>query len=173
MHEYLTRLIDHLEWADARAVASLSSVSDPPAEALGVLAHVLGAEHVWIARLEQREARVAVWPELTVEECAELGRENVRALRRMLASWDADALAGEVPYTNSAGAAFRSRRDDILLHIVMHGMYHRGQVALLVRGAGLEPSPTDYIAFVRGAPAARTITATSAPRRNSSESAPR
>ena len=46
--------------------------------------------------------------------------------------------------------------EDMLLQVVLHGCYHRGQVALVVRGAGAEPSPTDYIAFVRGAPAAVT-----------------
>jgi len=36
----------------------------------------------------------------------------------------------------------------------MHGCYHRGQVAMLIRDGGGTPAPTDYIAFVRGAPAA-------------------
>ena len=167
MHQYLERLIDHLDWADARAIASLAATGAPPPDAVRLMAHVVGTEHLWLARLEGRDAQLAVWPELSVNECAERSRENVRELRRLLASWDAERLGGEVAYVNSAGVAFRSRREDILIHIAMHGMYHRGQVALLVRGAGLEPSPTDYIAFRRGVPAARTVTATSAPRRNS------
>jgi uncharacterized damage-inducible protein DinB len=44
--------------------------------------------------------------------------------------------------------------DDILLHVALHGSYHRGQVALLVREAANKPAPTDYIGFVRGVPAA-------------------
>ena len=36
----------------------------------------------------------------------------------------------------------------------MHGSYHRGQVAMLLRQSGAEPLPTDYIVFVRGVPAA-------------------
>jgi len=50
--------------------------------------------------------------------------------------------------------AFRSRVEDILLHVVLHGCYHRGQVAIALREAGAEPSATDFIAFVRGVPAA-------------------
>ena len=38
--------------------------------------------------------------------------------------------------------------------LLLHGAYHRGQIALLLREGGAEPAPTDYIAFVRGAPAA-------------------
>jgi hypothetical protein len=41
--------------------------------------------------------------------------------------------------------------------IALHGAYHRGQVALVVRGGGGEPASTDYIGFVRGVPAARTV----------------
>jgi len=38
---------------------------------------------------------------------------------------------------------------DILLHVAMHGQYHRGQINQLLRGAGLEPISVDYIVFVR------------------------
>jgi uncharacterized damage-inducible protein DinB len=55
---------------------------------------------------------------------------------------------------NSAGQAFTSTVEDILLHVCLHGQYHRGQVALLLREAGAAPATTDYIAFARGAPTA-------------------
>ena len=57
-------------------------------------------------------------------------------------------------YRNSAGTAFDSRIDDILMHVAVHGAYHRGQVALSLRQEGVRPNPTDYIAFIRGAPTA-------------------
>ena len=57
----------------------------------------------------------------------------------------------------SAGQAFRSTLEDILLHVALHGAYHRGQLAMLVRDGHGEPAPTDYIAFVRGVAAARTV----------------
>jgi len=115
---------------------------------------VLGAEHVWLARLRQQPAQVAVWPTLDLDACSTLAQTNHVEFSALLASLDATDLEGEVPYTNSAGIAFRSSRRDILLHVALHGCYHRGQVALALREAGAEPEPTDYIAFVRGAPAA-------------------
>ncbi|HYJ78559.1 MAG TPA: DinB family protein [Longimicrobiaceae bacterium] len=63
-------------------------------------------------------------------------------------------LDREVPYINSAGQGFQSTIGDILLHVALHGAYHRGQVAAAVRARGGAPVPTDYIAFVRGVPAA-------------------
>jgi uncharacterized damage-inducible protein DinB len=31
-----------------------------------------------------------------------------------------------------------------------HGVYHRGQIALLLRVGGAEPLATDYIVYARG-----------------------
>ena len=39
--------------------------------------------------------------------------------------------------------------EDVLLHVVMHSVYHRGQIATEVRAAGHTPAYTDYIQAVR------------------------
>lgn len=115
---------------------------------------MLGAEHVWLARLRQRPAEAAVWPRLDLDGCDALAAATHAGFEALLAGLDAAALDRAIPYTNSAGVAFRSTPRDILLHVALHGCYHRGQVALELRQNGAEPQPTDYIAFVRGAPAA-------------------
>ena len=120
-------------------------------------APVLGAEPVWLARIAGKPASVAVWPRLTLDGCARLAAENTAALRRLLREETPEFLAREVTYTNSAGRTYDSRIDDILLHVALHGAYHRGQVALIVRMAEGIPAPTDYIAFVRGDPAATRV----------------
>jgi len=151
----LNKLLDHLEWADRRVLDSLLAMPHPDARALDLYAHVLGTEHVWLSRILERTPREKVWPQLSLEAAAILAAENAAALRALLASNSPDQLQRRVAYTNSAGLAFESTVEDMLLQVVLHGCYHRGQVALVVRGAGAEPSPTDYIAFVRGAPASR------------------
>ena len=150
----LERLFAHLRWADGRTQAALRAAQAPPAKALELYAHILGAEHVWLARLRQEPAKVAVWPTCNLDACCELADANHAEFAALLAALDSAALDGEVPYTNSAGLGFHSTRFDMLLHVALHGCYHRGQVALLLRQSGAEPQPTDYIAFVRGAPAA-------------------
>ena len=150
----LTKLLDHLEWADRRVLDSLRAMSHPDQRAIDLYAHVLGAEHVWLSRVLLREPREKVWPDLTLERAASLAAENAAGLRALLESLPADELQRNVPYRNSAGVPFESSIEDMLLQVMLHGSYHRGQVAMIVRGAGAEPSPTDYIAFIRGAPAA-------------------
>ena len=153
MRTVLARLLDHLRWADALILEALREAT-PPAGALEIYGHVLGAEHTWLARLEGSEATVAVWPALDAEACGALAEENAGRLGSFLAACDDEALRQGVRYRNSAGREFDSTVGDILTHVAMHGQYHRGQVNLLLRQAGLRPAPVDYIAFVRGEPAA-------------------
>lgn len=154
MTSYLTKLVDHLAWANEHVLDGLRTAPGTDPRSLQLLAHVLGAEHVWLSRLAQRPPRYAVWPTLSLDECVALAAENVTELRSWVEHLTPADLAREVAYTNSAGRAFRSTVEDIVLHVALHGTYHRGQVALVVRGSGGEPAPTDFIAFVRGAPAA-------------------
>ena len=163
MIDVLQRLYAHLRWADERALEALRAApGTQAAPALQLLGHILGAEQVWLARLNRRPATVAVWPELALDECVELAAATHRELEALLTVLSDADLRRDVPYTNSAGQHFRSTRLDILLHVALHGTYHRGQVAQLIRQGGGTPAPTDYIAFVRGTPAA---TRGSTPRR--------
>jgi uncharacterized damage-inducible protein DinB len=54
-----------------------------------------------------------------------------------------------VSYKNSQGETWSSRKDDILMHLITHGTYHRGQVATAMRAAGFTPAYTDFIHSIR------------------------
>lgn len=152
--EYFARLIDHMAWADQRTLASLRSISDPPARAVELFAHIIGAEHVWLSRVSSTTSPVTTWPSLTLDDAERLSKQSIDGFRRVVSSLTAERLQQPVTYLNSAGDRFTSTIEDILTHVAMHGSYHRGQIAAAVRGAGGTPSPTDYIAFTRGSPAA-------------------
>lgn len=154
MLEWLQRLVNHLAWADSRVLEGLRADPGSDAAAIEYFAHVLAAEHVWLTRITGATRELEVWPKLSLDECAAIGERNRRELEALIGGLRPDDLAREVSYINSAGDAFKSRVDDILLHVMLHGAYHRGQVSLMVRRSGGTPMPTDYIAFVRGAPAA-------------------
>jgi len=152
--DHLGRLYAHLRWADALTVRSLREAEHAPARALELLAHVVAVAEVWLSRIEGRPASVPVWPQLDLDGCERVAAPTHEELARLRASLDEAGLARLVHYRNSAGLEFDSRVDDILLHVAMHGAWHRGQIATLLRAAGDEPAPSDYIAFVRGVPAA-------------------
>ncbi len=152
----LRRLAEHCFWADAALLEALRGTPSPPAEAVREYAHIIGTEETWLARLEGRPARTAVWPEAAVNELVPLTTMVGAALRDYLERLTPATLARDVTYRNSAGLTFTNTVGDILFHLMLHGQYHRGKVNLLLRQAGVGPRPADYIAFVRGVPAATT-----------------
>jgi uncharacterized damage-inducible protein DinB len=151
--EQLKRLMEHADWANAQLVAALSRqpVAD---DVIELFAHVLGAEEVWLSRLEGRKATLAVWPALSVAQLAGTAASTALGWRAYMGRLTPNDMGREVSYVNSAGQAFTSTIADIITHVAMHGSYHRGQVSLRVRRDGGTPTPTDFIAFVRGSPAA-------------------
>jgi uncharacterized damage-inducible protein DinB len=148
------QMIDHMHWANTRALEALRGVTRPNTQLVELFCHVLAAEHVWHARLVGGSTGYPVWPKLSLDECERLALENHGRLKAYVAGRDAAALQQPVTYTNSAGEAFTSTAAEILTHVAMHGSYHRGQIAWQLRADGEIPRPTDYIAFTRGAPAA-------------------
>ena len=155
MHSTITKLWAHLAWADGILLDALRAGSVPEA-AVREYAHILGAEEVWLARLEQRPSRTPVWPDLPLDQVESLAVTLRQDYRSFLERLDDRTLDRVVAYTNTAGKAFENSVQDILLHVALHGQYHRGKVNLILRQGGHPPAPTDYIAYIRGAPAART-----------------
>ncbi|MDX1390558.1 MAG: DinB family protein, partial [Acidobacteriota bacterium] len=152
----LRRLLDHMLWADERVGRALRAADAPPRAAVEIYAHLIATEQVWLARIRGTEPG-PVWPD--VDDPAAPALEEIRAtVKNMYMSYlqgvTIDDLDHVVRYVNSAGDGFETSAEDILIHVFLHGAYHRGQISTLLRESGEEPSPTDYVAFVRGSPAA-------------------
>ncbi|NNF04283.1 MAG: hypothetical protein HKN17_07435 [Rhodothermales bacterium] len=154
MATHISRLFEHLWWADERCWHALSAMDDPPNDLVGLYAHIIGAELVWIDRIEGVPQSADVWPEVDLSGALELADTARERYLDFIERLEPGTLQENVAYINSAGKQFESSVEDILLHVALHGAYHRGQVALGVRTYGAAPEPTDYIAFIRGAPAA-------------------
>jgi uncharacterized damage-inducible protein DinB len=123
--------------------------SEAQAEALPLFAHLLAAEHVWLARLRTREATVPVWPQLTLTECERLADENAAGYATFVGSRGENDLASLIRYRNTKGEEFTTSAIDILTHVVIHGAYHRGQIAKTLGRCGVQAVNTDYITFSR------------------------
>jgi uncharacterized damage-inducible protein DinB len=143
----IRRLVAYDRVANDLTLASLSASSPPRAQA--VMAHIIGAERLWLARIAAEPSPLPVWPSLDLEGA----RRELTALdgpwTDLFASLDAKGLEREVSYTNSKGQPFVNRVDDILQHVMFHSTYHRGQIAAAVRASGGSPAYTDYIQIVR------------------------
>jgi uncharacterized damage-inducible protein DinB len=134
-------------WAHDELLNELRKAPPDP-ETLRLLAHIVAAEHLWLMRIDNAKPRVAVWPALTLDEAAQLESENRSRFRELLRRPD-DARLQRVRYRNSLGNEFDNSVHEILTHVALHGHYHRGQIARVMRAGGREPVYTDFIGFVR------------------------
>ena len=136
-------------WADRQMIDALHAAPVAQAEALPLLAHVLAAEHIWLARLETRDAQLPVWPSLAVDECQRVAAENAAGYLALLERTGDGQLTDVMRYQNTKGQQFATPVIDILIHVVIHGAYHRGQIAKILGRHGAASPNTDFITFAR------------------------
>lgn len=146
MLDRIRRLFRYDRWANAQALGSAGEDSSRPQR---LMAHIAAAEWLWLARLRTQRPPVPVWPEWNGPECERQLAALEPAWDSYLAGLTGAGLGETVDYVNSKGERWSSTVEDVLLHVVLHGAYHRGQVAASVREAGAEPAYTDYIHAVR------------------------
>ena len=144
---HLQRQFAYNAWANQEALAALAP--GPPPKSLRFMAHIISGEWLWLGRLKNWKQAFSVWPEWTWEECEvqagklpPLWQEYLRGLRPA-------SLEQPATYTNSKGETWTNTIGDVLTHVLLHSVYHRGQIATDMRAAGLTPAYTDYIHAVR------------------------
>lgn len=147
--DYLKSLFAYDDWANREALASLKAVAEPPPRAVQLMAHVVAAQVLWWGRLHDEPPSVAVWPDLTPDECERHLAELRSKWQSYLRGLTAEKLRAEASYTNTKGERWSSAVEDVLRHVLTHGAYHRGQIATHLRAAGHEAAYTDYIHAVR------------------------
>jgi uncharacterized damage-inducible protein DinB len=151
------RLFDYEKDSHRQVLASLQTVppdrrgSDPSLKAINLMGHLIAARCIWLHRLGASTKRPAnLFP-------SNISRDDLAGdLEAMERDWseylerlDERELARVVTYQSFEGDWFRSRIVDILTQLYGHSLYHRGQIASLVRVAGGEPAATDFILWSR------------------------
>lgn len=145
---HLRHLFRYHSWAN-REVLNRLGEGTAPDRGVALMAHVVGADRLWLDRLHERTQREPVWPGLTLEQCRAALGGIAGEWQALLGGLDDAALSQPCSYVNTKGESWSSATGDVLLHVLLHGAYHRGQVASAVRAAGGEPAYTDYIHAVR------------------------
>ena len=148
MLEFLRNLFVYDKWAMSHSLVTLETPENSRAQSM--LSHVLLAEKIWLTRLQgQDSSSIRVFDELTLPECMRLSDELNNAYLQYIDSLTEADLDRLIKYQNTKGDDFETSIKDILTHVGLHSVYHRGQIALLVRDGGGEAVGTDYILFTR------------------------
>ena len=155
----MLELYRYHRWANARTLDAVSGLSpDDFARELGgsfgsvrgTLAHMLGAEWVWLSR----------WRGTSPDGFPDWDVSTLDALRKRWRSLEADqtdfleeltpeALDAPVTYRNTSGRTFTDPLAGLLRHVVNHATYHRGQVTTFLRMLDHAAPATDLVLFLR------------------------
>ncbi len=146
---HLQRLFRYDDWANLEVASALASARYPTERVRRLLAHIVATEWVWRSRILAQPQPVAVWPEWELAESARQAEALRGAWSGIFRGLDDEGLDRTVTYVNTSDQQFSSTAGDILMHVVMHSAYHRGQIASEMRAAGDEPVYTDFIHAVR------------------------
>jgi uncharacterized damage-inducible protein DinB len=123
----------------------------------GTLIHIYQADQIWFARLEGRPTgSLAAFQPPAGRETFE---RDWRALLDHIIAWAEGLSATDwdrvVAYRNTEGRPFETPVRQIILHLVNHNSYHRGQITTLLRQLGHAPVGTDLMSYYRQLAAGR------------------
>ena len=117
---------------------------------LGTLVHIYQADRIWLARLEGEKTGPL---QETGDETLDLSGLDAcwPVLLGRFVDWTRSTsdLHQDVDFSDTKGRPHRTPRWQILLHVVNHASYHRGQVSAMLRQLGRIPPATDLIHFYR------------------------
>lgn len=136
------------DWANRRVIRALKA--NPCEEALGKLCHVLAAEREYYERLFGKDSTgFDFFPALSIAECSDIAKQNAELYEGLLKKFDDEGLGQKTRYYTSKGDAVENSFREILTHVLLHSMNHRGQILTVFRQQGYKPFELDYIIYER------------------------
>jgi len=111
------------------------------------LTHMVAVEWLWLERWHGRSPKALLAPhELpTLAALSARWRLVESEMKRYLAQLSEEALEQPLAYVNLKGQACSYPLWRMLLHLINHQTYHRGQVASILRQLGVQPPPVDFL----------------------------
>ena len=150
MKDYFTRLINYDRYANL-LITDVIRKSGDPSEPVRLMAHLLAAQQVWLARCyDESTAGFVLWPEGNADNFVATIDSNHRGWVNFLESLNPADFDKRIAYVNFKGEALENTLADILAHFINHGTHHRAQAGQYLKAPGAENLPvTDYIFYLR------------------------
>ena len=128
----------------------LTRASSQFTRAVGKMAHLVAARHMWLFRLGVVTDRPESWfPSTTLDQLPAAVEAIEQRWTAYLARLTDSDLTADFVYTGSDDRRYRWRLLDLLTQVFGHAWYHRGQIAMLVKDLGGDVVDTDYIFWNR------------------------
>lgn len=161
MHvHYIQQLYDYNSWANTRALGACAALTPEQfLKDLGssfpsvrdTLAHIYGAEWIWLERWQGRTPsglpKPVDFPDLASLRARWSERE--RELQAFVRSLTTEKLNAAMETSTLDGTRYSMPLWQMMQHLVNHGTYHRGQVTAFLRQLGHQAVSTDLVRFYR------------------------
>ena len=148
MVAHISRLFVYDDWANREVLGSIR-LAGCPLRPLKLMSHILSAERLWHERMKGLGQTLPVWPDFTVQQCEQQAAGLRLLWEEFLSPANEADLSVPVTYKNTEGESFTNEKEDVMLHVITHSAYHRGQIAADMRASGFSPAYTDFIHAVR------------------------
>lgn len=142
----LDRLLRYTAVADRKFIEVFENYSNYGEHALLLISHILNAQNIWTCRILNTVPQFERFQPHASDQLMGISEKNTINLRFI---FDTQPLEREVYYSTAAGDPYVNTVEEILYHVVNHSTYHRGQVASLLRQAGINPPVTDFVFLKR------------------------
>ncbi len=149
MKNHFIHLFDYNDWANKAAALSIKKTTNIDDHAVSLFAHIINAQKLWLSRALGQSHKINPWQSLSLDESIILSAQSTKDWQGFLKDMTETDFDVKVNYTNSKGDQYSSTIKQILIQVINHASYHRGQIASIVRKSGGTPALTDYIVFVK------------------------
>jgi len=140
----LTELFAHEKWANKE---HLRAAGDNPSEGfIDLISHIIHAQDIWIARLNDKKTPTYPWGAIELSAMSDRIEDNYEEILQIV---KLKGFEENVKYKNSEGKEYSNSAIDILMHLLLHSQYHRGQTAVNIKSEGHDVPGTDYISYKR------------------------
>ncbi|MCA4899301.1 MAG: DinB family protein [Bacteroidota bacterium] len=149
MKTYLLKLYQYNAWANRRVIGCLERQAVTDEKIVSIFAHCVAANFIWYNRfMGLPKSDHKLWGGgYTIADLKKMVEEANELWMSFIDS--NNSFDRVLKYHNYVGDYYENNIQDIMIHLVNHGSYHRGQVAVLLRERGYEPINTDLITYDR------------------------
>jgi uncharacterized damage-inducible protein DinB len=154
----LQALYDYGYWANGKLFEVVSqltpeeftqSVAGSYGSVRNTMVHVLSAEWGWLDRCggAQRGPALVASDYPTVASLIERWQQVEANVRQFLSNLKNEDLDRIMEFSFGGGPKYSMRLGDLMHHAAIHGVHHRGPVALLLRALGRVPGNFDILFY--------------------------
>jgi len=113
------------------------------------LVHIMSAEWIWLMRWKEISPKMMLLPSdfLTISALKAQWSEIENEQKDFLSDVTDESLEQVIEYVNTESQSFKYRLWQMMVHVVNHSSYHRGQITTMLRQLGAEPIATDFLLF--------------------------